>query len=288
MRVFIPTKGRYDTISTHQVFDGADYYIVVHSDKERAQYITNPTVEAAHVVVSGVKADACGLTRQREWVCENCVEPDEWFIFADDNIKALTAVAEGYYESKRLPVQDGNGPIWKEVYSRTCSVERFMEIAQETRKVAERVGAHWCGFATTPNYYFRGTKWRYAGYVIGKLTVSHNVGVPFDHTISMEDFNNTAEHLYRFGAVAINNFAWPVAGHYEGGGMGHYEERVPIRKQDVQMLLRKWPGLFRVKNRPGFELDTDLALRIHSSKQIAKWRRGLAQGRLRVRGINVK
>ena len=285
MRVFIPTKGRHKSISTHQAFDGSDYFIVVHDEDERERYVDNSTVEESRVIVSGVAADDYGLTRQREWICENLVEPDEWFVFADDNIKALTAVAKGYYDCTELPVQDGNGPIWKDVYSRLCTVERFMEIAAETRGIAESVGAHWCGFATTPNFYFRGTKWRYAGYVIGKLTIAHNIGVPFDHTISMEDFNNTAEHLYRFGAVVINNFVWPQAGHYEGGGMGRYEERVPVRKQDVQLLLRKWPGLFRVKNRPGFEPDTDLALRLHRAKQIQQWRRDLPKLRIQAMGL---
>jgi len=286
MRVFIPTKGRAKIISTHQAFAGADYTIVVHDEAERERYCKNPTVGPAHVVVSGVPGDTFGLTRQREWVCQNLVEPDEWFVFADDNIKELSAVAEPYYQQPDLPVQDDAS--LKGAYDTACPAARFMEIAGEMSAIADKVGANLCGFATTGNFFFRGKKYRYAGYVIGKLMLWHNrADFEFDHTISMEDFCHTAEHLYRYGAVLINNYVFPVAGHYEAGGMGTYEERIPIRKRDVQLLLKKYPGLFRIKERTGFEPGTDLTLRLHSPKQIQKWRRQLPGLRLKARGINV-
>ena len=104
---------------------------------------------------------------------------------------------------------------------------------------------------------------------------------------SAEDFRNTAEHLCRYGAVLINNYIFPVANHYEGGGMGTYQERIPVRKQDVRLLMEKYPGLFRIKDRSGFEPATDLALRLHTPKQIQAWRRELPRLRLKARGINV-
>jgi len=287
MRVFIPTKGRAKVISTHQAFAGTDYNIVVHDEAERETYCQNPTVDLDRVVVSGVPGDTFGLTRQREWVCQNLVEPNEWFVFADDNIKSLMAVAESHYDKPEMPVQDDKS--LKAVYDNCCSPERFMELAAEMCIVADKVGLHLCGFATTSNFFFRGRKYRYAGYVIGKLMLWHNrVDFEFDHTISMEDFCNTAEHLYRYGAVLINNYVFPVAGHYETGGMGTYQERIPVRKRDVQLLLEKYPGLFRIKDRSGFEPGTDLALRIHHPKQIQAWRKALPRLRLEVKGINLR
>jgi hypothetical protein len=287
MKVFIPTKNRAATISTHQAFEGEDYTVVVHDETQKALYCENPTIEPSRVVVSGVPGDTFGLTRQREWVCRNLVEPGEWFVFADDNIKSLSAVPEPHYLEPSLPVQDDKS--LKEVYDTPCSPARFMEIGREMCQEAGRVGANLCGFATTGNFFFRGRKYRYAGYVIGKLMLWCNQpDFEFDHTVSMEDFRNTAEHLYRYGAVLINNYVFPVAGHYEQGGMGTYEERIPIRKRDVKLLLKQYPGLFRVKDRPGFEPNTDLALRIHHPRQIQQWRRDLPRLRLKARGINVR
>ena len=122
MRVFIPTKGRYQTISTHLAFAGEDCRIVVHDEAERERYCANPSVDSASVVVSGVPGDTFGLTRQREWVCHNLAEPGEWFVFADDNIKGLSAVPEPHYQQPELPVQDD--PSLKEVYDAPCTGAR--------------------------------------------------------------------------------------------------------------------------------------------------------------------
>lgn len=278
MRIFIPTKGRSQQIGAHKYFAGADYTIVVHNAAERDAYLQNPTIDPARLVVSDTAPDTFGLTRQREWICQNLVQPGEWFIFSDDNVTDFVAVPEPWYCQPTLDVQNGREE-WKALFDTPCPLARFFCIAQEMIDVATSKGAHWCGFATVPNFFFLGKKYRFSGYVIGKVTVSHNIGVPFDHTISMEDFNNTAEHLLRYGAVVINNFARPVASHYNTGGMGTYQERIPIRKQDVSRLMRKFPGLFRIHDRPGFVQGTDLAIRLTTPTQIATWRRSMLQRR---------
>jgi len=278
MKIFIPTKDRPKTISTHLAFSGQDWYILVHNKQQRDEYLENETIDPSRLIVTGVAADAFGLTRQREWVVQNLVKSGEWFIFADDNIKELTKVSGDYYRQGELDVQVGESKKWKDIFSALCSPDEFMILANESRWMAEKFGAHLCGFAVTENFFFRGKKWRSVGYVIGKLMVFHNVGVPFDHTVTMEDFRNTAENLLRFGSVCINNFVWPRAGHYEAGGLGTYKERVPYRVKDCEILMQRYPGLFRYKERGKFVQHTDLALRLTTAQQVQAWRRKMTSG----------
>ena len=275
LRVFVPSKDRAETITTHQVFPEAT--VVVHTEEQACLYRQNPTLSSRQVVVSGVPGDTFGLTRQREWIARNLVNADEWFVFADDNIRTLTAVDEEHYAVQELPVQNGDARFWKATYQTECQFNRFARITTDTVVYAESVGARLCGFALVDNPYFRGKKFRPVGYVIGKLMLMKNAELTFNHTISMEDFRNTADHLLRFGAVVVNNFLFPVAGHYEKGGMGTYQERIEVRKRDVQRLLAMYPGLFHVKDREGFKPNTDLQLRLHSTKQVKQWRAELIQ-----------
>lgn len=272
MKVFIPSKGRASAITTHTVFRSCDYFVVVHNDEEYKAYCENDTIPRQRLIVSHVPADTYGLTRQREWICKNLAAPDEWFVFADDNIMRLTRVASPFYQDEELPVQDSADRNWKTVFGYSLLGGEFLGYAGEMAARMSRLNLHWGGFAVVDNPYFRGKHWRTVGYVVGKLTVCHNNGVPFDHTISMEDFNNTGEQLLRYGGVLINNFIYPIATHYQSGGMGRYEERVPVRLLDVQKLLAKFPGLFRVKDRPGFIKNTDLALRLVTPQQVYSWR----------------
>ncbi len=271
MKVFIFTKNREATITTHKVFPTAK--VIVHSKEQRRAYIQQAMLPAERVVVSGVAGDTFGLSRQREWVMQNLVAENEWVVFADDNIHHLTAVPEPHYCVDELPIKEGGGKKWRKIYGKTCEADHFLrKLVPETIAYAERVGARMCGFALVDNFFFRGKKFRPVGYVIGKLLVMKNSKLTFNHTISMEDFRTVADHLLRFGAVVVNNFVFPVAGHYEKGGMGTYEERVPIRLQDVKRLMAMYPKLFLVKDRKGFVPGTDLRLRLHSPDQIQRWR----------------
>ena len=152
-----------------------------------------------------------------------------------------------------------------------------MKIVDEVIAKAEHVGTPYGGFAVVPNYYFRAKKWRYVGYVISKLAVIKNVGVKYDPYIqAMDDYAYTAACLKRFGAVVINNYVFPVAGLYEEGGIGTYDERVPKKICDCAYLMKKYPGLFRYKKKSGTHPKAELQVRFTSTEQVLKWRKGLS------------
>ncbi len=287
MRIFIPTKGRSQTIKTHLALRGLDYLIVVHNETEWREYISNPTVPRGRVVISGVPTDTFGLTRQREWICNNLAYRGEWFLFADDNIKVIEAMPLPWYEEddytyvyKLFPGTRNNRPYsktWSGRFKEHADPDYFHWILDGMVAKANNVGARMVGFGTTTNYFFRSVHWATVRYISGKMYLLKNVGVPYNHTISMEDFNNTAEHLFRFGKVLVNNFVRPKAGHYESGGMGRLDERTLIRRADCIKLMEKWPGLFRYKKLKATPPETDLAIKIYGEDKIEAWRASMRQ-----------
>lgn len=272
MRVFIPTKGRAQAITSHLLFSGMDVTIVVHNEAERADYLCNPTIRPEQVLISDTLMDRAGLTRQREWIMNTLVQPGEWFVFADDNIRRILAVPQPYYTRPLLNALEYAPDVRKRIFRQNAEPEHLHFAFQESIQVAQHIGAQMVGFAVTDHTLSRGRKFRSFGYVIGKMLLMQHNTIPFDHSITMEDFRNTAEHLLRNGAVLINNFIVPMAKHYQPGGMGTYDERIAYRQADVAQLLRLYPGLFRVKQREGFAPNTDLALKISTAKQLQQWR----------------
>lgn len=277
MKIFIPTKNRFETIQTHKIFSAHDeVFILVHNQEQAREYLKNATINGKNVTITNTVDDAFGLTRQREWACANLLAPGEWCIFADDNINTITAVDEKHYKYGKLPIETpGESGKWRDIYETNCSSKLFLQYADECIAMAEQVHAHLVGFATVSNPFFRGKKWRQVGYVIGKLMVWHNVGVPFNHTITMEDFYHTAEHLKRFGTVLINNYIYPNATHYNSGGMGTKDERLPYRKRDVVTLCNMYKGLLKIKMRE--DGNPDLSVCLNSLDQVKKWRKGVVQ-----------
>ncbi len=275
MKIFIPTKDRPATILVPAAFEGFRPYIVVHNWQQMEKYVAGNCVPVEDIIISGACADTFGLTRQREWVLNNLVQPNEWICFADDNIRWVEGLPAPHYYSADIELPHKCSKEWRQAYRTPVTPERFEAIFNEMVGYAEVLGAKLCGFGTNDNYYFRRKHWSLHKYVIGKLMFVKNVGIPYDHTISMEDMRMTAEHLLRYGKVLVNNYVRPEAGHYESGGMGTYIERIPQRRLDCVKLMSMFPGLFRYRKpgkMKGAVEDADLAFRLHTSKQIANWR----------------
>lgn len=275
MKIFIPTKNRHNSILTHHVFDGFDYTVLVHSEAQK--YLYSALVPEERLLVTGVAGDAFGLTRQREWAVDNLLVEGEWCVFADDNIKRISAVCPSSYGEDFLSVRDASGSrFWRSLFDVTCAAKRFLKLAEECIERAEKQGTTLVGFSVTENPYFRGRKWREVGYVIGKMMLwKKDSRFRFDHTVTMEDFRNTAEVLRLTGSVVVNNYIFPVAKHYLPGGMGTYVERVQDRKRDVARLMELYPGAFRVKERKEFVSGTDLQLALREPEGVEEWRKKL-------------
>lgn len=281
MRVFIPTKGRAETITTHRTLAGMNCTIVVHDQAEANRYRGNPTINPSQLIVAAAEP---GLPAIRNWIINHLVEDGEWFVFADDNMRALWKVPEPEYSQPELAVKYGGSGIWRPIYEATCTAAEFEVVLEETRAEAEWIGTAHAGFSGTSNYYFRGKKWSHASLVWGKLTIQRKTVLRFDPDCAgMTDYDFTAAHMLEFGAVVVNNFAWPVATRYTPGGEGQYRDRLPLKVKACHRLMALYPGLYRFNPRRGEHPESEVLMRIHSPEQIAKWQAAMTYSEANLR-----
>jgi len=258
MKVVIPSKGRADIICSHLLFP--DAYVVVHNEEEAKEYRKN---KIKNLVVSNTPY---GISFQRQWIIDNLIDKDEWFLTADDNIEYFTGVEEPFYSKELASI--------KEHFDSRISIDRAWEIINDTMNKSEELGVKYAGFATNPNWYFRDKKFRYVGYVISKLALIKKSNIPYDPKIqAMDDYGYTAENLLRFGKVLINNYLFPMGKHYQKGGIGTYKERSPKKREDCIYLMNKYPDLFRYKIKSGCDPKAELQVRFSNLKQVNLWRK---------------
>jgi hypothetical protein len=249
--------------------DSEDYYIVVHSQEERDQYVKNRTIDPLKVIVSSMP-HSMGATRN--WIHRNMVSEGEFYLSLDDNIKSITAFPGPFYDEQELP-DDTLKSERKNLLS-GISWAQFNKLLWQTLTEAARKRANLIGFAPISNPYFRGRKFRDVGFVIGQMFVAKKTAANFDPSfVFKEDYDFTAQNLLKHGRVLINNYIWPEKKHYEKGGCGSLKERTRQLVLDSEKLFRKYPGLFRYNSsREGFDEKAEVLIRFTQSGQIDKWR----------------
>jgi hypothetical protein len=127
---------------------------------------------------------------------------------------------------------------------------------------------------------FRSKKYRHVGYVLGKMVCIKGSELQFDLGLqTRDDFEFTCQHLLRFGKVLINNFIKAEAGHYEEGGCGTFNERLPQRIADCVYLMNKYPMLLRYKVQKECPPKSDIQLRFTSTKQVQQWQKDMAMNK---------
>lgn len=268
--VYIPSYNRPQTITTHLLF--SNYIIIVHNEEQRQMYIKNQTINPSRIVVSETLP---GASINRQWALHNLIQKGEWYVMADDNITRINSVRSDWYTFRTLNVSDTEIK-WREIYNTETDEARFFEIAEDTIREADSKNFHHCGFALTDNPFFNGVKFKYSGYVIGKLMVSRNLLTKTANELFgyvegnvLEDMTATAENLLRWGGVVINSYLKPVSKHYMEGGIGTYEQRLPRKKVSCANLMKRYPGLFDFKE----DDKSDVRIKLRTPKALNDWRK---------------
>jgi hypothetical protein len=269
MKIFIPSKGRAKTISTPLILSTIPYTVILHTKEEEAEYIKqNPYLEGK-TITSGVTG---GISEQRQWIKDNLVESGEWFCMMDDNIESFNIYPPEHYFQDYIDTQN-NKHLRRTLEDYRANPAELMKVLLEAQNKSEEIGAAYAGFAVVHNYYFRAKKWRTVGYVISKVAVLKKDDIAYDTNIkAMDDYAYTAENLLKYGKVLINNYMFPVAGHYESGGIGTYSERLEKKIADSEYLMQKYPNLFRYKVKKGCHPKAEIQVRFTSEKQVLNWR----------------
>lgn len=272
MKIFINSHNRADVITTPALLDACDipYQIVLHDNQQAFLY-------AKYSDKLIVANQPFGLVNMRNWILENLVEDDEWYLILDDNITKFTAVPEPYYSYKDLPVKEQPAQF-KDLFEREISALEFIDICEESIALAEKTGAKLIGFASNVNFFFRAKKWREVGYVIGKTQLIKKTDLRYDLNVVMtDDYLWTAQNLERFGKVLINNYCVALKKHYMKGGIGQYDARLKWKLPEVQYMMRRFPGLFRYKIKKGHDPKSEIVVAFTSLEQVKKWRLSIAE-----------
>jgi len=272
MRVFIPTAGRPNDISTHKLLGEAiDWYVVVHRQEEGEAYRANPSIPNNRLIVSTeTKRTKNALSN---WIIENLIDENEWWGQADDDIMRLEKLPEPEYSEQDLPVTNGNKYYWRDLYRRQCSAEEFAGVLEDIRRKAEQQGTCMGGFSGSENYFFRGKKWNSYSLARGALTVQKKTDLRFDIDCPvMVDYEWTAAHILKYGSVAIMGFANPAAKMYSStGGLGNYSDRIVKKQIACKHIVEKYAGLLRINDNREGEPGTELSFILHDADKIARW-----------------
>lgn len=265
MKVIIPTYNRPDTIRTHMHFMNQDLLLVLSNDEQKDMYDKNPELVNVPKIVANVTGN---IAAKRQWILDNLVAGGEWFLMADDNIRSFQCIRQPWYGADEL---DETG-VKMEV---AIDYRMAWEVIMETLGEAEARGAQLAGFRTNSNPFFGRRKFNDVSYVSTKLClIKKNSDIRFDPDFPLRDeVLFCAEHLLRVGKVLVNKYLYPVANHYEKGGIGSLDSRLDRRREECRLLMFRYPDLFKYKkNHKSTPEGSDLQLRLHSLRQIESWR----------------
>jgi len=272
--IYIPSYNRASSIKTTKYLDRANvpYKVLLHSDECRKSYLDAGIVKDENIIVTHAPF---GITNQRNWMVDNLAKQGEWYISLDDNIRGFKRVVDKYYETqKKLDVTRKD--ITQQDFNHEIEADELIELMEKDIKLCEKLKIEYLGFATVDNFFFNSKKYKTVGYVISKAVAIKYAGLRYDINLeAMEDFGYCAEQLKKNNAVLINSWIKPIAGHYEAGGIGTYEQRVPRKIIDCEYLMKKYPNLFRYKEKKGCHPKAELQIRFHNPKQIIEWKKTL-------------
>ena len=270
--IYIPSYNRAETIKTSRWLDTENigYKVILHTEKCKAEYISAGLVKEENIIVSHAPS---GITPQRNWIAKNLTERGQWFLTFDDNVSGFNRVSDDYYQSHRkLDVKSAS--ITQHDFKQSVSPTDYLERLKEDILLAEKIGAEYIGYATTDNYFFNGTKYKSVGYIVSKVVAIKYSGLSYDPNLeAMEEFGYCADQLIKNNCVLRNNWLKSINGHYEAGGIGVYEARVPRKIQDCKYLMQKYPNLFRYKVKKGCHPKAELAFKVNSTKRLIEWKK---------------
>tara|TARA_R100001460_G_scaffold102959_1_gene147905 strand:+ start:4839 stop:5714 length:876 start_codon:yes stop_codon:yes gene_type:complete len=268
MKLVIPTYNRAETINTInlEVFKQYETYLLFHSEEQKLKYIYANDLTGLNLVV-GVESSTDGTAKARniEWFIDNYIDDGEWFIFADDNISSVAGlVDENMWQQEFINEVDKD---WFGFYSPELFNTRIFELIDK----AEDVNAHMIGFQTSKNYFYAHRKYRYRGYVIGKLYLwKKDKNFVWDKPfVPMEDFHISIMHLLNYGCVLLCDYMWANAKHYTAGGLGSKSHRRNNYAYGTEYLSKKYPDLVKPKKRD--DNYPDLRFTTYSDKNFYKW-----------------
>lgn len=270
MNIYIPSYNRADSHTTYHVLGkmGLKSKVVVHTLEQKSDYVASRMPEEDCLCLGAPP----GLAANRKAIMDYARERGEtWHIQMSDDALEFTKVAEPYYQQDRIEIPEENPRSVEKHFKVPMTGEEMLSVFSESVARAEEEGAYLVGFAVQDNYYFRSKKWKSTGLVDGRCWILHESNVFDPNCDCRDDVSQTAINLLEHGRVCINNFMLPDFKRYTVGGLGTPKERYEKRKEECEYLMKKYPGLFRVKHEPE-KFRIDVSFIRNSRKALENWR----------------
>lgn len=283
-KIFIPSYNRagsgvFTTVNLLENAGCHDYKVVVRPSQYQ-DYLRY--VKRSNLLVLPYEG---GLNAAREFI-RGRLKRGEWSIQFDDNVRGFIQPSKKFYrQNNEIAPGPGESMITRARWQRTMNEhvswkEFYKLVVLDTLREAEKRGAWLAGFSAHENPAFRARKWTDVGYVCGKMLLMRNQGLRWNQSTesSGEDYALTAAHLYQNGRVLVNKWGHPLRVHYQPGGCGPYEERLPAMQRAQQELTQRYGDLFGVKNANSPEKKQgELRIRFNNLEQVERWRSNFAK-----------
>lgn len=239
-KVIVVTRADQRRLHTFKLIDKC--VAVVHDTDGEAR------LRAAGVTCEVVVSNTSTLVEKRNWILKNLVEPGEWFIGLDDNIRHFTMVKAPWRENVQNNTTYGKPPAghknWRKVYNEMVTPSAWLMEMQANIYLAEKEGAPLVGVATMENPFFRERHYSRVRFVKSKAFAMQNV-VDLHWKYEMcHDSYLSALAIARYGRVLVDSFMHYKCKMYEEGGLGTRAERdgKGLLTQMVK-ICEEFPGL---------------------------------------------
>ena len=248
MKVFCPTTGRSHAIlsDTLKSYPG-NVELLIHTEREASQYREAGVDVPIHITGEG--PPLLGKGHSLLWCLDNLISDGEWVVFLDDDLKSITSLPEPEYYNSRIPVSSYKAASipYRHKFETAASLDRVNSIWEETRVVAESVGANMAGFASTFNPYYRLIKWSTYAIIYGWMwMLRKRAGRRYPNIPYMEDVKISLAHLKWDGLVLVNRFMYGDRQFWQEGGYGGLEKRIPVRDAEIREMAAEFGGMVKV------------------------------------------
>lgn len=181
-----------------------------------------PTYQAAgaeRVVETG------GLCRSRNWALEDAFARGVACVQVSDDLRGLARIDEiGKNAKTKIPLR--------------TAVEHMMT-------VMARVGARYAGCAPTANPFFTQREVSTRHFIVGDFITVLPTELRFDEGLRLkEDYDFTAQHLQKYGAVARCDTLMAQFAHRTNAGGAVSYRTSEKEREAIDHLKVKWPGWF--------------------------------------------
>lgn len=272
MKIIVVSKGEIERAHTLRLLNKykIPHTVVVHRalDVDSLRYSDVKGFPHSDFVISGTRH----LVDKRNWILNNLVDDDEWFIGMDDNIQYFTAV---HYKFRGLanPVTE-NAPrpfkSWRQIYNREMHPSVWLKLFQRNIQKAGLESIPYVGVATMENPYFRAKRFSNYRFVKTKVYAMQNSrNLRFENKMGHDSFM-TAQCVAKYGKVLVDSFLHYKCRMYEGGGLGTSRADRDARglTKYLERTVKKFDGLVQL----GKGANTALRFRLTRESSVERWR----------------